>query len=91
LLPDYKTFPLIYSAGPDGIYDINRGVDDEGNTMPYILSPSDDVDTLQQDSNGNLVGLPLDGTTPDKQPENKVLDHVDNITNHSLGLKERTI
>jgi hypothetical protein len=79
-------FPLIYSAGPDGIYDVNRGVGDDGLTMKYEIGESGNIETTKPDSQGNLIGAPLDGTALDGAPPNDALDHTDNITNHSLGL-----
>jgi prepilin-type N-terminal cleavage/methylation domain-containing protein len=86
-LGGYMTYPLIYSAGPDGIYDINRGVDVLGYTMGYAVETdgTGNILTVKQDSQGNLIGAPLDGTTLDGQPPNGALNHYDNITNHSRG------
>ena len=78
-------FPLIYSAGPDGIYDINRGTTagDESKTFSYQI-PSDlskqAFDIMQKDGDSRLMGQPWNDT----DGNNKVLHHYDNITNHTL-------
>lgn len=77
----YVVFPLIYSAGPDGIYDINTGWSYDyrgGPSGPYIV----DVDGYQ-------VGQPLhradDGVSETPNPSN--LHHYDNIHNHMLEVR----
>ena len=71
-------YPLIYSAGPDGIYDINRGTTSgsEQNTFSYpnTLSP------MTKDGDNRYIGLPWNDT----DGNNRVLHHYDNITNHSM-------
>lgn len=71
-------YPLIYSAGPDGIYDINRGTTegDEANTFPYSNPP----DPMCKDGDRRYIGQPWNDT----DGNNRVLHHFDNITNHTL-------
>ena len=73
----YMTYPLIYSAGPDGIYDINRGMDSSGNTMAYALAGGD-LHPCDADPNGLLVGVPADDDADGE------MNHYDNIHNHNL-------
>jgi prepilin-type N-terminal cleavage/methylation domain-containing protein len=74
----WHLMPLVYSAGPDGIYDINRF---QGYTFagsPYWS----DLGVV-----ANMSGQPLDSdnlsvTAPG--PANGSLDHYDNIHNHRI-------
>jgi len=71
----YRLVPLIYSAGPDGIYDItpasnNLGGYDMGN--PYVGTV------------GAPADLPNRSKTTGQQPANGSLDHYDNIHNHRI-------
>lgn len=82
----WRLRPLIYSAGPDGIYDINRDPNFVFQGNPYCrLTPPADPDP-------NLSGLPIDSdknisvTMPLDSP-NGSLDHYDNIHNHRLEVK----
>lgn len=96
---DYAMYPLIYSAGPDGIYDVNIGkqsADPTGNDVySYRLIPDSnppvsgwpgDWRMVQGDLNSPsvLVGTPLDGTGPDGESADGQLSHYDNIHNHRL-------
>ena len=74
-------FPLIYSAGPDGIYDINRGTEKGNvqNTSSYSIV-NNRLDPMQKDGDNRYIGLPWNDT----DGNNKVLHHFDNITNHSM-------
>ncbi len=73
--------PLVYSAGPDGIYDISSSVvDSSGN--PYVYR-------------GNVysfaIGLPqdMDNTSATASgPANSRLDHYDNIHNHRVEVEQ---
>lgn len=78
LTEDYALYPLVYSAGPDGIADINHG-SDGGLPMPYTLDSSGNLRTCTPDAEGHLVGEPLDIDGDGN------MDHFDNIHNHSLG------
>lgn len=71
-------YPLIYSAGPDGIYDINRGTTsgNEQNTFNYPAS----LDPMTKDGDNRYIGQPWNDT----DGNNRVLHHFDNITNHSM-------
>ena len=68
-------YPLIYSAGPDGIYDINIGKSDDDSTVLYNQYDPQPF----MDSQSLLIG------EPDKDDsKNASLHHYDNITNHSM-------
>ena len=80
----WRLVPLIYSAGPDGVYDI-RGdfLDDGGSLLHYnatTLFPNDpyhDPDSASTDNTrfiGGAHDFEADG-----------LNHIDNIHNHLLG------
>lgn len=71
-------YPLIYSAGPDGIYDINRGTTSgsEQNTFNYSNPPA----PMTKDGDNRYIGTPWNDT----DGNNRVLHHYDNITNHSM-------
>jgi len=76
----YALYPLIFSAGPDGIYDINAK-----GTFSYSLTAGSPA----------LVGVyKSDGDTPDLQmgapkdiDNDGYLNHFDNITNHSTMVR----
>ena len=78
----YQLIPLIYSAGPDGIYDIQM---------------DDDQYTYFKDSQhspygtGNVkIGTPADSdnfSRTGNTPANGRLDHFDNIHNHRMGTR----
>lgn len=71
-------YPLIYSAGPDGIFDINRGTTEgnEANTFKYQTP----LNPMTKDGDGRYIGQPWNDT----DGNNRVLHHFDNITNHTL-------
>ena len=71
-------FPLIYSAGPDGIYDINRGTTSGSGAGTF--SYSSPMNPMTNDGDGRLAGQPWNDT----DGNNRVLHHFDNITNHSM-------
>jgi len=81
----YALHPLVYSPGPDGQYDINRGTQPSG-TYAYRLDGRGNIDTCTPDENegGYLIGQPLDATMPDGSPADEHLGHHDNIHNHGL-------
>lgn len=91
----YRLVPLIYSAGPDGIYDINIGTEggatyayrlDTGN---YYTAGSVKLDAYAQDGNAppKQIGAPLDGDDVfTGASANGRLDHQDNIHNHQSGM-----
>jgi hypothetical protein len=69
----WRLVPLVYSAGPDGIYDLNiEGSGYHFNGDPYAED----------------VGLPMDGAsdsvTNPSTSGNGSLDHYDNIHNHRI-------
>lgn len=76
----WRLVPLVYSAGPGGIYDISHSVLDSGGN-PYVYR-------------GNVyayaLGLPQDMdntsvTAP--EPANGNLDHLDNVHNHRIEVE----
>ena len=73
----WRLMPLIYSAGPDGIYDISHGGEYEYTGDPYVY-----------DSDGNyVIGRPVDSDNTSAtatEPANGSLDHYDNIHNHRI-------
>ncbi|MBN2022998.1 MAG: type II secretion system protein [Pirellulales bacterium] len=85
-LGDAAVVPLIYSAGPDGISDIN--FIEGGGTSPY------QAEFL---ATGNIrywisglpaqIGQPIDGPGMDGSDPNGEADHRDNIHNHQLDLR----
>jgi prepilin-type N-terminal cleavage/methylation domain-containing protein len=81
----WQVYPLIFSAGPDGLYDINRGTE-AGGTYAYRLDADGNLNPCQEDLHQPplLIGQPSDSTGPLGEPANGVLDHHDNIHNHSL-------
>jgi prepilin-type N-terminal cleavage/methylation domain-containing protein len=74
----WRLFPLIYSAGPDGIYDIVRNSPFELVTSPYFNIAGE----------FNITGLPWDSAntsvTANEPAANGTLDHYDNIHNHRI-------
>jgi hypothetical protein len=84
----WRLIPVIYSAGPDGIYDISTGnyYDANGQLVRYEYR-GNPYDT--RDDNGNYkVGTPVDSkndsVTNPQDAVNERLDHYDNITNHRI-------
>lgn len=71
-------YPLIYSAGPDGVFDINRGTT-EGNEQATWSYPQP-LNPLSKDGDGRYLGQPWNDT----DGNNSNLHHYDNITNHTL-------
>jgi prepilin-type N-terminal cleavage/methylation domain-containing protein len=69
----FPLMPLIYSAGGDGQYDINRKEQGSGN----VNSPYSDMNVGKPEDQDNYVQGPKDGT----------INAFDNITNHMLQLK----
>ncbi len=96
----YNLFPLIYSAGSDGIFDINingpqpvHGPDEP--VLGYInplwrLDPYVPLERATADKEGNTLvylGQPIDGDSLDGTPANDELNHYDNIHNHILEVR----
>jgi len=81
---NYALFPLIYSAGPDGEYDINIGKDSSGNMSDYAFNTSTgNRDPYGTDAtNTYLVGQPLNNQSPTLPPR-----HLDNIHNQRLEIR----
>lgn len=71
----FELRPLIFSAGPDRVYDIY--IDPKSTTLHYkSTTPANDPYTFIVDPTGNKwMGMPADAN-------NDGLNHADNITNH---------
>ncbi len=76
----YAIFPLIYSAGPDGKYDIYMGTDTSNDPYAGINLTHNPLGPT-----GTQVGAPLDESNAQVAPDNGELNHHDNIHNHHLG------
>lgn len=83
----WALYPLIYSAGPDGIYDISVG---SGGTDTYhytgdpyqVFTPaSTPICSMGSATDYDNISLTAEG------PANGSHDHFDNITNHQGGVK----
>lgn len=80
LHPDQPAlYPLIYSAGPDGNYDVTPGKDGDNTMTKYTDDP------FKSGKQGFLAGEPVndDGNTATNSVGS--LRHFDNIHNHSLN------
>ena len=93
----YYVYPLIYSAGPDGKYDINEGTGAVGgSTFAYQPTLEGDINAFVPDDNPNpdasgntrrYVGQPYDTDVAApllQEGPNDSLDHYDNIHNHRI-------
>ena len=88
----YRLVPFIYSAGPDGIYDINaeRGYRFSDLKDPFLFNPTGDpnqagipVNSRNQSVTADDPPKPPDPLAgPKRTPDS--LDHYDNIHNHRL-------
>lgn len=75
-------YPLIFSAGPDGIYDIFIGKK-ENTTLSYENdSPDPMMLCPRPDNSGSKINIAHPWN--DTDGNNNVLHHYDNITNHSM-------
>ncbi len=96
----YSLFPLIYSAGPDGIFDININgpqpvhAPDQpvaGYINPFWrLDPYVPLERTAADNAGNklvYLGQPIDSDAIDGTSKNGALNHYDNIHNHMLEVR----
>lgn len=99
----YALYPLIYSAGPDGEFDVNIGCGNPaGSTYRYARvntsgapNPNGNLDPWQLDNNGRLIGCPLYGPLSgnawsggtDPARDPGKLRHYDNITNHRMDMR----
>jgi len=80
----FALFPLIYSAGPDGEFDINIGKSNSGaSTYAYGLDASGNLDPFKADGDGNYVGQPYNNNGDPADPASfyRDLRHYDNIHN----------
>lgn len=74
----YAIYPLIYSAGRDGKWDINIGKSGTGAASTYTYAlVSNNLDPYTADPNGFLIGLPQN----DDSTASSDLRHYDNIHN----------
>lgn len=74
----YRLIPLIYSAGPDGIYDLKTGLAGEGDENENEENPPPGYHFDGSPYSVDL-GRPYDGNNNGRN------DHVDNITNHDIS------
>jgi len=81
----WRLVPLIYSAGPDGIYDISTGGKNYVFTgYPHVFR---DTSSSPPALKGIYVGLPVDSPNTSVTatgPANGSFDHYDNIHNHRI-------
>ena len=84
---NYAIFPLIFSAGPDKLYDICVNGDNSGVDDPYAgLQSGTPHDPFDSASKKVIDGAPADqGSNTGAVAGNGTLDHHDNIHNHHLG------
>jgi len=82
----YSLFPLIYSAGPDEIYDINVGWTTAGATYAYALDALGNIDPYAADMGGSgyQIGQPLNRPAGGGATSVSNLHHFDNIHNHRI-------
>ena len=74
LNPSFRLYPLVFSAGPDGIYDINVGTLNYSTTTP----PNDPFYSI---ASGNPIGQQMD-TNGDG-----TISYADNLHNHLIEVK----
>ena len=83
----WRLMPLIYSAGPDGIYDIKaESYDSGGSVYQYAGSPYIENPAITPQVNSTM-GSPMDSDNTSvtaTESANSVLNHYDNIHNHRL-------
>jgi len=78
--------PIVISAGPDGIYDVNRGVEPDGSggwmTYVYGLDFAGNLNpwTVDEWNPPRQIGEPVDATAPNGDPPNGDMNHHDNLT-----------
>jgi len=84
LMGGYALYPLIYSAGPDGRFDINIGKAQSGSaTFAYALTNGDLDPYLPDGSATLLIGQPKEEDKNSSDPiVQSDLQHYDNIHNH---------
>jgi prepilin-type N-terminal cleavage/methylation domain-containing protein len=85
MIPSYAIYPLIYSAGPDKIYDIvgNRDLDDATNP-PFYADPAMNNNPFVSPDMTD-VGLAEDRNSDQVGPGNGEANWLDNIHNHLIG------
>jgi hypothetical protein len=89
IIGGYATFPLIYSAGPDGKYDINTGYKANGDGYEYFLDGNSNLNPFQKDGATYYIGQPLNrgGGLGSESVDPANLYHYDNIHNHRLEVR----
>jgi hypothetical protein len=86
----YQLFPLVYSAGPDGLYELAQNTGFSTVTIPGIGQYSFPDPYSYNPTSNNPLGQSgswqdsLNGPYSDGQDESK-----DNITNHAIGTSPR--
>lgn len=75
----FALYPLIYSPGPDGLYDI---VSDLSPAMQYSAINNNPFDATVVSEIGKQADTPHDGTPADGE-----LSFADNVTNHLIGTR----
>ena len=83
-------YPLIVSAGPDGLFDLNGeaprlppiSVDAYSNCVTWTSGQRNAKTPMIYGRFVQATGMPNDYTAPDGSPANGVLNHFDNIHNH---------
>lgn len=86
----YFMAPLIYSAGPDGVFDINLGTANGGADVYQVdRTPEGDINPFGPDGNTapDLAGGTVRFTGQPLDEGNGELEHYDNITNHGNEVK----
>lgn len=94
----YRLVPFIYSAGPDGIYDINfeGGYWFASQGDPFVFGPASDPNEagIPVDSRNESVTAmdpPGDPSDPQYSPNKRTpysLDHYDNVHNHRIEAEQ---
>jgi len=92
-LPGWRLVPLIYSAGPDGIYDIaaTPNADPAFPNTSYSYTGDPYVVLFDTNNVAYMLGTPRDRynrSVTATGPANGRLDHYDNIHNHRLEVSE---
>jgi prepilin-type N-terminal cleavage/methylation domain-containing protein len=87
-VPSFATYPLIYSAGPDGKYGIMADIHQKGSVPPYSFVANKDLPFVEFSS---IAGVPdpkflLLGSPCEVEPGYPAAS-LDNIHNHLQGLR----
>ncbi len=76
----FALYPLIYSAGADGFYDIITDIPNSPIHYSQTSPPNNPFATLANPTGNGPIGTPYPDVTT-----NPFLSHYDNINNHQLG------